>query len=258
MKAVILAGGIGSRISEESLIRPKPMVEIGGKPILWHILKIYSHYGINDFIICCGYKGEMIKEFFVNYNTRNSDFTIDIKNQNIKVHKRTSEEWNVTLVDTGKDSMTGGRISRIKKYLSSNEDFCLTYGDGVSNVNIKKLINFHKKHKKPATMTIVLPPGRFGMVKFDKKNLVKSFVEKPSGDGSWINGGFFVLNSKVLNLVNKDTDVWEKKPLENLSKGNKLMAFKHSGFWKAMDTLKDKTVLEEMWISNPLWKVWKD
>lgn len=258
MKAVILAGGIGSRISEESLIRPKPMVEIGGKPILWHIMKIYSHHGINDFIICCGYKGEMIKDFFVNYHTRNSDFTIDIKNQNIKTHKTVNEAWNVTLVDTGKDSMTGGRINRIKKYLNKNEDFCLTYGDGVSDINIKKLINFHKKHKKSVTVSVVLPPGRFGVVKFNKKNHVKSFVEKPSGDGAWINGGFFVLNSKILNLVNKDSDIWEKKPLEILSRKNKLMAYKHSGFWKAMDTLKDKTVLEEMWESNPPWKVWKD
>ena len=258
MKAVILAGGLGSRISEESLIRPKPMVEIGGKPILWHIMKIYSHYGINDFIICCGYKSEMIKDFFVNYNTRNSDFTIDIKKQNIKILKINKEAWKVTLVDTGKDSMTGGRINRIKKYLNKNEDFCLTYGDGVSNIDIKKLINFHKKHKKPATMTVVLPPGRFGMVKLDRKNIVKSFVEKPSGDGSWINGGFFVLNSKILNLVNKDSDIWEKKPIETLAKENKLMAYKHNGFWKAMDTLKDKTVLEEMWQSNPPWKTWKD
>ena len=259
MKAVILAGGIGSRISEESLIRPKPMVEIGGKPILWHIMKIYSFYGINDFIICCGYKGEMIKEFFVNYFTRNSDFTINIKNQDITVHRKTSEDWNVTLVDTGADSMTGGRLNRVKKFLKDEENFCLTYGDGLANVNIKRLLEFHKRHKKKATLTTVLPPGRFGMIKYDNKNkVVNSFVEKPSGDGSWINGGYFVLNKKVLGLVSKDSDIWEKKPLEKLAREKQLVAFEHKGFWKAMDTLKDKTVLEDMWKSNPLWKVWKN
>lgn len=258
MKLVILAGGIGSRISEESLVRPKPMVEIGGKPIIWHIMKIYSAYGINDFIICCGYKGEMIKEFFLNYKTKYSDFTINIgSNNNIKIHKTHSENWKVTLVDTGKNSLTGGRLNRIKNYLKKNETFCLTYGDGVGNVDIKKLISFHKKNKKPATMTVVMPPGRFGMVRYDKKMNAESFTEKPSGDGSWINGGFFVLNKSVLNLVKNDQDIWEKEPLEILAKQRKLKVFKHYGFWKAMDTLKDKITLEEMWKNNPPWKIWK-
>lgn len=257
MKLVILAGGLGTRISEESQLRPKPMVEIGGKPIIWHIMKIYYHYGIRDFIICCGYKGEMIKDFFINYNTQNSDFTINLMNKKIKIHKKLNENWNVTLVDTGQDTLTGGRINRIKKFIKKNEDFCLTYGDGVADIDIKKLIAFHKKTKLKATMSTVLPPGRFGMVKFNKKNIVESFVEKPSGDGSWINGGFFVLNQKIFKLLSKDSDIWEKAPLEKLAKDRQLAVYKHYGFWKAMDTLNDKNNLEKLWTTKPPWKVWK-
>jgi glucose-1-phosphate cytidylyltransferase len=258
MKLVLLAGGLGTRISEESLIRPKPMVEIGGMPIIWHIMKIYSAYGINDFIICCGYRGELIKEFFLNYKTKFNDFTIDFGlNKKTKIYNIIKEKWKITLVDTGQETMTGGRLNRIKKYLQNEKFFCLTYGDGLADINIKKLITYHKKHKKPCTMTVVLPPGRFGMVKMNKNLNVKSFVEKPSGDGSWVNGGFFVLNKSVLDLVSKDEDIWEQTPLNTLAKENKLQAYQHKGFWKAMDTLKDKMILEDMWKNNPTWKVWK-
>jgi len=256
MKLVILAGGIGTRISEESQLKPKPMIHIGGKPILWHIMKIYSSYGINEFIICCGYKGEQIKRYFADYYLNNSDVEFDLKNNNYKTIKKTKETWKVTTIDTGQKSMTGGRLARIKKYLKPNETFFMTYGDGVGSIDIKKLLLFHKKNKKIATMTIVKPPGRFGMVKL-KKNMVTSFVEKPSGDGSWINGGFFVMQKEALDLVNNDKDIWERKPLETLAKKNQLSAFKHNGFWKAMDTLRDKIVLDELWNKKKApWKDW--
>ena len=256
MKLVILAGGRGTRISEESQLKPKPMIEIGGKPILWHIMKFYSSYGINEFIVCCGYKGQHIKRYFADYYLNNSDMEFDLNNNKYKIIKETKERWKVLTIDTGQNSMTGGRLARIKKYLKPNETFFLTYGDGVGTVDIKKLLSFHKKNKKLATMTIVKPPGRFGVVKL-KKNLITSFVEKPSGDGSWINGGFFVLEKKALDLVNKDSDVWEKKPLEVLAKKSQLSAFRHNGFWKAMDTLKDKIDLDELWNKKKApWKVW--
>jgi glucose-1-phosphate cytidylyltransferase len=258
MKLVILAGGLGTRISEETSIRPKPMVEIGGMPIIWHIMKIYSYYGVKEFIICCGYRGEMIKEFFLSYTTKYNDFTINIKSKNkIKIHKKLIEDWKITLVDTGQNTMTGGRLNLIKKFLKKNETFCLTYGDGLSDINIKNLISYHNKHKKAATMTIVLPPGRFGMVTYDKNLNINSFLEKPSGDGSWVNGGFFVLNRSTLDLVSKNEDIWEEVPLKLLAKQGNLKAYKHKGFWKAMDTLKDKMILEDMWKNNPTWKVWK-
>lgn len=256
MKLVILAGGIGSRISEESQLRPKPMIEIGGKPILWHIMKIYSSYGINEFIICCGYKGEHIKRYFADYYLNNSDIEFDLYENKFKTLKIIKEKWKVSTIDTGQNTMTGGRLSRIKNFLNDDETFLMTYGDGLGSVDIKKLINFHKSKKKLATMTIVKPPGRFGMVKLED-NLVAKFVEKPSGDGSWINGGFFVLEKKVLDLVKKDSDIWEKKPLEFLAKKKQLASFKHKGFWKAMDTLKDKMTLDDLWNKKKApWKVW--
>jgi glucose-1-phosphate cytidylyltransferase len=256
MKLVILAGGIGTRITEESKLKPKPMIDIGGKPILWHIMKIYSSYGINEFIICCGYKGEQIKRYFADYYLNNSDIEFDLQNNKYKTIKKNNETWKVTTIDTGQKSMTGGRLARIKKYLKPNETFFMTYGDGLGSVNIKKLLSFHKKYKKLATMTIVRPPARFGIVK-QKKNLVTNFVEKPAGDGSWINGGFFVLEKKALDLVNKDKDIWERKPLETLAKKNQLLAFRHDGFWKAMDTLRDKIVLDDLWNKKKApWKVW--
>ena len=256
MKLVILAGGIGTRISEESHLKPKPMIHVGGKPILWHIMKIYSCYGVNEFIICCGYKGEQIKRYFADYYLNNSDIEFDLQNNSFRTIKKTKENWKVTTIDTGQKSMTGGRLARIKKHLKQNEPFFMTYGDGLGSVDIKKLLSLHKKNKKLATMTIVKPPGRFGMVKI-KKDLVTSFVEKPSGDGSWINGGFFVLEKKALDLVNKDKDIWERKPLETLARKNQLSAFRHNGFWKAMDTLRDKIILDELWNKKKApWKVW--
>ena len=256
MLAVILAGGFGTRISEETIHKPKPMVNIGNMPILWHIMKGYSHYGINEFIICCGYKGQIIKRYFADYYLNNSDIEFDLLNNNYKTLKKTNENWKVTAIDTGQNSMTGGRLARIKKFLKPKETFFMTYGDGVGSINIKKLLSFHNKNKKQATMTIVKPPGRFGMVRL-KNNLVKDFVEKPSGDGSWINGGFFVLEKEALNLVKNDKDIWERKPLETLAKKNQLGAYKHHGFWKAMDTLRDKIVLDELWTNNKApWKVW--
>ena len=256
MKCVILAGGIGTRISEESHLKPKPMIEIGHKPILWHIMKIYSSFGVNEFIICCGYKGQVIKRYFADYYLNNSDIEFDLLNNQYRIIKKAKENWKVTTIDTGDKSMTGGRLARIKKYLKPNETFCMTYGDGVGSINIKKLLEFHKKTKKLATMTIVKPPGRFGMVKI-KNNFVNDFIEKPSGDGSWINGGFFVLNKKALDLVSKDKDIWESKPLETLARKNQLCAFKHNGFWKAMDTLRDKMILDDLWQNKKApWKVW--
>lgn len=255
MKVVILAGGLGTRISEETVVRPKPMVEIGGKPILWHIMKIYSSYGLNDFIICLGYKGYIIKEYFANYFLHMSDVTIDMTQNRTEIHQNNAEPWKVTLVDTGENTMTGGRIRRIRAYLNE-EDFCMTYGDGVSDVNISQLIKFHKSMKTLATLTATKPPGRFGSLNM-KTNKVISFQEKPEGDGSWINGGFFVLNPKVIDYIDGDETVWERSPLERLAGEEQLSAFMHEGFWQPMDTLRDKTYLEDLWSSGkPPWRLW--
>jgi glucose-1-phosphate cytidylyltransferase len=254
MKAVILAGGLGTRISEESVSRPKPMIEVGGKPILWHIMKMYSSHGINDFVICCGYKGYVIKEYFANYFLHMSDVTIDMQNNSIEVHQKKVEPWKVTLVDTGEETMTGGRLKRVAQYLDS--DFCLTYGDGVGSVDITSLIKFHKDHGHLATMTAVQPPGRFGALDVDGTS-IKSFLEKPQGDGGWINGGFFVLSPKVIDLIEGDATIWERQPLEALAKKGELEAYFHDGFWQPMDTLRDKNHLEELWVSgNAPWKAW--
>ena len=256
MKAVILAGGLGTRISEETYIKPKPMVEIGSKPILWHIMKIYSHYGINDFVICCGYKSFMIKQYFAFYFLYNSDVTFDIETNKMEIHEKHSEPWKVTLVDTGDDTGTGGRLRKIKKYLN-NETFCFTYGDGVSDVNIAKLIDFHKKEKKLATVTAVQPPGRYGYMNIEE-NKVTKFVEKPYGDGGWINGGFFILEPNAIEYVTNDETNWEKEPLEKLIIDNNLNVYKHSGFWQAMDTLREKNLLNDLWDSGKApWKIWK-
>ncbi len=255
MKVVILAGGMGTRVSEESTVRPKPMIEIGGKPILWHILKIYSHYGLNDFIICLGYKGYMIKEYFANYSLHMSDVTFDMANHKMEVHQNSAEPWKVTLVDTGENTMTGGRIKKIKKYLG-DEDFCLTYGDGVADVNIKDLIEFHKKQKTLATVTSVQHPGRFGSIRFSEGKVV-GFEEKPQGDGAWINGGFFILSPKVIDYIRDDSTIWEREPMEHLAKGQQMSAYLHKDFWHPMDTLRDKIKLEELWNSGKApWKVW--
>jgi glucose-1-phosphate cytidylyltransferase len=256
MKVVILAGGYGTRLSEETVNIPKPMVEIGGKPILWHIMKIYSHYGYNDFIICLGYKGYIIKEYFMNYFMHMSDITVDLSNGGIKVHNSKAENWRVTLVDTGLDTMTGGRIKRIKDHLNG-ERFMLTYGDGVGDVNINSLIKFHESHGKLATMTAVQPSGRFGALRINDEKKVESFVEKPAGDGAWINGGFFVLEPQVIDYIKDDNSIWEREPLENLTKESQLFAYKHEGFWKPMDTLRDKIELERLWSTKEApWKVW--
>jgi glucose-1-phosphate cytidylyltransferase len=256
MKAVILAGGLGTRISEETSTRPKPMIEIGGKPILWHILKTYSHHGINDFVICCGYKGYVIKEYFANYFLHMSDVTFDLSKNTMEVHQRKAEPWKVTLVDTGDDTMTGGRIKRIFNYLKDEEAFCLTYGDGVGDVNITKLIAFHKEQGVKATLTATIPPGRFGALDLaDDK--VNSFTEKPKGDGAMINGGFFVLSPAVVDYIIDDSTTWEREPLERLAQEGNLAAYKHHGFWQPMDTLRDKTLLEELWQSGRApWKTW--
>jgi glucose-1-phosphate cytidylyltransferase len=256
MKVVILAGGIGSRISEESVVRPKPLIEIGGMPIIWHIMKIYSSYGFKDFIICCGYKGYLIKEFFSNYFLHSSDLTIDLENDKIIYHQKKKESWKITLVDTGENTSTGGRIKKIKKFITE-ENFCLTYGDGVSAVNIKKLVNFHIKNKKKATLIAVKPQGRFGSLKL-KGNKVEQFLEKPLGDGGWVNGGFFVLNKNIFNYIRSEKTIWEREPLERLSKNNQLISYKFNGFWYAMDTLKDKNYLENLWSSGKApWKIWR-
>ena len=255
MKAIILAGGLGTRLSEETLVKPKPLIEIGGMPILWHIMKTYSHYGINDFVICCGYKGYMIKEYFANYSLHMSDVTFDLEQNSINVHHKSVEPWKVTLVDTGLDTMTGGRLKKVKDYLK-NETFCFTYGDGLSDVNIKELINFHKKQKTLATVTAVKPPGRFGSMKI-QNDVVTKFQEKPLGDGSWINGGFFILEPNVIDYISNFNTSWELEPLEKLSKENQLSAFQHNGFWQPVDTLRDKNQLEEMWNNNKAyWKIW--
>ena len=256
MKVVILAGGKGTRISEETILKPKPMIEIGGKPILWHIMKIYSSFGINDFIICCGYKGYLIKEYFANYFLHMSDITFNMKSNSVEIHKKHSEPWTVTLVDTGENSCTGGRLKRVREFLDE-DNFCFTYGDGLANLDISKLINFHEEHKKMATITAVKPPGRYGALVLNEQNKVNSFQEKPDGDGSWINGGFFVLNPKVIELIEDDYTNWEETPLCKLADNNELYAYKHKGFWHPMDTLRDKIYLENLWNQiNAPWKVW--
>jgi glucose-1-phosphate cytidylyltransferase len=256
MKVLILAGGLGSRLSEETTIKPKPMVEIGGKPILWHIMKSYSLHGYNDFIILCGYKGYMIKEYFANYFRHSSDMTVDLINNTIVHHKNNAEPWKVTLIDTGVETMTGGRINRVKEYIG-NETFMLTYGDGVSDIDIQKLVQFHKNHGKAVTMTSVKPEGKYGMLDIASDNVVQNFKEKPRGDGSWINGGYFVCEPKVLNYLRDDSTIFEREPLENLTKDKELCAFKHHGFWKPMDTLRDKIQLQEMIENNKApWIKW--
>jgi glucose-1-phosphate cytidylyltransferase len=260
MKAVILAGGFGTRISEESGVRPKPMVEIGGKPILWHIMKIYSYHGINDFVICCGYKGHMIKEYFSNYFLHKSDVTFDLRNNSMEVHRRNSEPWRVTLVDTGENVMTGGRIKRVSEYIK-DETFCLTYGDGVCDIDINASIAFHKSENTIVTLTAVQQPGRFGAFTLDKEeSKIASFREKPTGDGrnnAWINGGFFVVDPKALEYIIDDDTVWEREPLEELAKTNQLSAYRHTGFWQPMDTLRDKYLLEELWDAGKApWHIW--
>lgn len=256
MKAVILAGGLGTRLSEETSIKPKPMVEIGGMPILWHIMKSYSAHGVNDFIICCGYKGYVIKEYFANYFLHMSDVTFDMRNNKMEVHQMRAEPWTVTLVDTGEHSMTGGRLNRVRKYIENDEAFCFTYGDGVGDIDITASIDFHKKHGKAATLTATFPPGRFGALDV-KGGHVMSFKEKPKGDGAMINGGFFVLSPKVLSHLKGDDTVWEQAPLQQLAEDGELMAFEHQGFWQPMDTLRDKHLLEELWASGKApWKKW--
>jgi glucose-1-phosphate cytidylyltransferase len=256
MKAVILAGGLGTRISEETHLKPKPMIEIGGMPILWHIMKIYSHHGINDFVICCGYKGYIIKEYFANYFLHTSDVTFDMRNNSMQVHQQNAEPWRVTLIDTGEETMTGGRLGRVAPYLKDEEAFCFTYGDGVSDVNIAELIAFHKAQKVKATLTATLPPGRFGALDMLGKKVL-AFKEKPKGDGGMINGGFFVLSPAVLDLLDGDDCIWERAPLEVLAERGELAAYQHHGFWQAMDTLRDKTHLEELWQTGQApWRVW--
>ena len=256
MKVVILAGGLGTRLSEETSIRPKPMVEIGGRPILWHIMKSYSSYGLNEFIICCGYKGYVIKEFFANYFLHTADITFDMTTNNMVTHQSHSEPWKVTLVDTGDETMTGGRIKRVKKFIGQ-ETFCLTYGDGVSDVNIHQLMEFHRNHKCKATLTAVQPPGRFGALTMNDESKIEAFLEKPTGDGSFINGGFFVLEPEVIDYIKDDHTIWERQPLESLANEGQLHAFKHDGFWHPMDTLRDKVKLDELWSSGQApWKVW--
>jgi glucose-1-phosphate cytidylyltransferase len=255
MKGVILAGGLGTRISEETHLKPKPMIEIGGMPMLWHIMKTYSAYGVNDFVICCGYKGYIIKEYFANYFLHRSDVTIDLKNNKMDVHHKFAEPWTVTLVDTGIETMTGGRLKKVKEYVEK-DTFCFTYGDGLSNIDIKKLIEFHKTKSKISTVTAVQPPGRFGMLEIQNDEIQK-FVEKPAGDGGWINGGFFVLEPDVFDYIQDENTIWEREPLEKLAKENQLSAFKHYDFWQPLDTLRDKNVLEDLWNSgNAPWKVW--
>jgi glucose-1-phosphate cytidylyltransferase len=256
LKVVILAGGLGTRISEESHLRPKPMIEIGGKPILWHIMKIYSAHGLRDFVICVGYKGYMIKEYFANYYLHMSDITFDLSSNSMKVHQNTAEPWRVTLVDTGDETMTGGRLKRVKPYVEDG-DFCFTYGDGLSNVNVDKLIDFHKTQKTLATVTAVQPPGRFGALNLEKQKII-GFEEKPLGDGGWINGGFFVLSPKAIDYIESDSTRWEGEPMQTLAREGNLSAFLHRGFWQPMDTLRDKNQLEALWdAGNAPWKVWK-
>lgn len=254
MKAVILAGGMGTRISEETRLKPKPMVEIGGKPVLWHILKIYSSHGVNDFVICLGYRGYLIKEYFANYFLHTSDVTLDLSTNSVEVHRRTAEPWRITLVDTGEATQTGGRLKRVKSFLDNT--FCFTYGDGVSDVNVGELIRFHRQQARLATITAVQPAGRFGALDIDGQRITR-FHEKPPGDGSWVNGGFFVLEPSVLDYIDGDHCVWEREPLERLARDAQLSAFRHDGFWQPMDTLRDKNRLEDLWNRNAApWKIW--
>jgi glucose-1-phosphate cytidylyltransferase len=257
MKVVILAGGAGTRITEESAVRPKPMIEIGHRPILWHIMKIYTAHGLTDFIICCGYRGHIIKEYFASYFLSNADVTFDIKNNRSEVHQVSAEPWRVTLVDTGEAAMTGGRIRRIRKYVG-DETFCLTYGDGVTSANITELIKFHREQKTYATLTAVQPPGRYGAFTLEQNaTLVPTFREKPEGDGAWVNGGYFVVEPQIFDFIDGDSTVWEQEPLQRLAHENQLSAFRHAGFWQPMDTLRDKLLLEDLWRSGkPPWKVW--
>jgi glucose-1-phosphate cytidylyltransferase len=256
MKAVILAGGLGTRLSEETSVKPKPMVQIGGRPILWHIMKMYSSHGISDFVVCCGYKGYVIKEYFANYFLHMSDVTFDMQNNTMEVHQRNAEPWKVTLVDTGADTMTGGRLRRVREYLGG-DDFCFTYGDGVSDVDISESIKFHEKQGTLATLTAVQPPGRFGALSLSK-NIVTGFQEKPQGDGGWINGGFFVLSPKVIDYISDDATSWENEPMEQLANEGELSAYYHDGFWQPMDTLRDKDNLEDLWQSGEApWKAWE-
>jgi len=257
MKAVILAGGLGTRLSEETELKPKPMVEIGQKPILWHIMKIYSSHGVNDFIICCGHKGYVIKEYFANYFLHMSDVTFRMKDNSMEVHQNNAEPWTVTLIDTGENSMTGGRLKRVADYIKDEEAFCFTYGDGVGDIDITKLIKFHKSHGKLATLTATRPPGRYGALKISDNGIVDQFQEKPDGDGSWINGGFFVLSPKVIDRIDNDATSWEGDPLVGLAAENQLAAFKHDGFWQPMDTLREKVMLNDLWDSGDApWKKW--
>ena len=256
MKAVILAGGLGTRISEDTVNRPKPMIEIGGKPILWHIMKIYSAYGVNEFVICCGYKGYVIKEYFANYFLHTSDVTFDMRTNEVQVHQQYAEPWKVTLVDTGESTMTGGRLRRVKDFVKDEEAFCFTYGDGLSNINIQVLVDYHKRQGTLATLSATYPPGRFGALDIQNRR-VSSFKEKPKGDGGMINGGFFVLSPKVIDLIPNDECVWEREPLEQLASHGQLSAYEHEGFWQPMDTLRDKTHLEELWQTGKApWKIW--
>jgi len=257
LKAVILAGGLGTRISEETHLRPKPMIEIGGKPLLWHIMKLYSSHGVNDFVICCGYKGYIIKEYFANYFLHMSDVTFDMANNSMEVHEQKAEPWKVTLIDTGDDTLTGGRLLRVADYIKNEEAFCFTYGDGVSDVDISALLSFHDSHGKHATVTAVQPPGRYGALEMQSAH-VKGFTEKPRGDGGMINGGFFVLSPRVLDYIAGDQSSWEGEPLAHLASADQLMAYEHDGFWQPMDTLRDKNNLEELWQSGKApWKIWK-
>jgi glucose-1-phosphate cytidylyltransferase len=257
MKAVILAGGVGTRISEETAVKPKPMIDIGGKPILWHIMKLYSAHGVNDFVICLGYKGYVIKEYFANYFLHTSDVTFDIANNKMEVHHRHAEPWRVTLVDTGEQTQTGGRLKHVREFVNDDPSFCFTYGDGVGNVDIKKLLAFHESHGKLATLTAVQPPGRFGSVELSG-DLVTRFIEKPHGDGAWINGGFFVLSPKAIDFVEGPNTVWEREPLQRLARQGQLVAYQHSDFWHPMDTLRDRNYLEDLWLRGQApWRVWK-
>ena len=255
MKAVILAGGLGTRISEESHLKPKPMIEIGGKPILWHIMKSYSHYGINDFVICLGYRGYVIKEYFANYFLHMSDVTFDMASNQMEVHQGNAEPWRVTLIDTGSDTLTGGRLRRVRDHVG-DASFCFTYGDGLSDIDIGALVGFHRAHGRRATVTAIQPPGRYGALDMQGDS-VHSFQEKPAGDGAWINGGFFVLEPSVFDYIEGDQTSWESQPLQQLAREAQLMAFQHAGFWQAMDTLRDKNHLEELWRTKPPWKVWR-
>ncbi|HCU04868.1 MAG: glucose-1-phosphate cytidylyltransferase [Gammaproteobacteria bacterium GWE2_42_36] len=257
MKAVILAGGLGSRLSEETELKPKPMVEIGGKPILWHVMKIYSTYGVTEFVICLGYKGYVIKEYFANYFLHMADVTFDMRNNSMQIHHQSAEPWKVTLVDTGDNTMTGGRLKRVKPYIENDESFCLTYGDGVGNVDIAAVIALHQKENRLATVTAMQPPGRFGALEFTGNQLT-NFVEKPHGDGGWINGGFFVLSPKVIDYIAGDATLWEQEPMRNLAKDGQMSVYFHDGFWQPMDTLREKQLLESLWASGKApWKVWE-